>query len=529
MKTFGPSLRCGLAAACLAACGGRDPKWDATLEGRALPPPTIGLTGSVAVLDRPLDRVLLIGTDDDESLWTKPLPVGKSVVELAPSADRSKLFALSTGVQPRRRPDDELPSLSIIDGGRSPALLARHELSDPLGGLAVDPEGEWVVVYDAGGIVVNPNELILVAVNEPAQAPINKTIRSFGGRPQRLTFTGELTVPKGPPRRLLVVETEYDVTLVDLAFPERPEVTVILPKTPSGEPGQPVQVAFHDGDPDDAGDARVAVRLKDDSSVVLLELDPPTEPERDFEATVNVADVGGEPSGIDFVMADGRPHLAALVPSLEASALVDPATSVVTHVELPGAYRSIARVTDDVADKPASGDVALLWDGDANDGIAFWSLGRSASKPFRSVEAQSIGIVVTQVKDVPGEKYGHRKILEGEHASEFYVLDLNARTTFPMLTDAAGFELGVSPTGELAWALLPGTPQFARIDLGTLHPSSLEIERDIYAVFDVESTAGRDVLAFHSSATLGVTVLDALRPDTAASRYYAALLLGGLP
>ncbi len=97
-----------------------------------------------------------------------------------------------------------------------------------------------------------------------------------------------------------------------------------------------------------------------------------------------------------------------------------------------------------------------------------------------------------------------------------------------MLTDAAGFQLGISPAGELAWALLPGTPKFARIDLGTLHPSSLEIERDIYAVHDIESSAGRDVLAMHSSSTLGITVLDALDPDTARSVYYAGILLGGL-
>ncbi|MEZ4369421.1 MAG: hypothetical protein R3B07_01290 [Polyangiaceae bacterium] len=514
---------------CWVGCGDREAKWDKNLEPSDYPPQAVGLKGSVAVYDRPLDRVVMLTSGSNLDLGADAITVGKNVATMKPSAAHDRLYVLSRGVQPRINPEDELPSLSVIEGDASPKRLARYELTDPLSGLAVDPEGEWVVVYDAGGVVVNPNELILVKVDEPSVEPITKTIRSFGARPQRLTFTSELKLPNGPARRLLIVETEQDVTLVDLLNPLRDEVTIVLPKTPAGVSSQPAQVVFDDGNPDDVNDARIAIRLAGESDVMILELGPTAEEGKDFKPTVNVADVGGVPSSIDFVETDGGLRLAALVPSNRQAALVDPATTVVDTVSLPGGYSQLARVTDSVADKPDFGDVALLWGGSQSDGIAFWSLGRTTGKPYRSVDPYQIGISVTEVQDVPGDELGQRKILVGQGATEFYVLDLDARTSFPMLTNQGGFDLSVAPDGGRAWALRRGTPEFAQVNLDSLHPTSLEVQRDVSAVFDIERRdGGRSLVALHGSGLLGATVLDALDPDSAATRFYPALLLGDL-
>ncbi|MGE0323860.1 MAG: hypothetical protein AB7S68_16230 [Polyangiaceae bacterium] len=522
------SVGCG-DVVCWVGCGDREAMWDKNLEPSDYPPQAVGLKGSVAVYDRPLNRVVMLTSGSNLDLGADAITVGKNVATMKPSAAHDRLYVLSRGVQPRINPEDELPSLSVIEGDASPKRLARYELTDPLSGLAVDPEGEWVVVYDAGGVVVNPNELILVKVDEPNVEPITKTIRSFGARPQRLTFTSELKLPNGPARRLLIVETEQDVTLVDLLNPLRDEVTIVLPKTPAGVSSQPAQVVFDDGNPDDVNDARIAIRLAGESDVMILELGPTAEEGKDFKPTVNVADVGGVPSSIDFVETDGGLRLAALVPSNRQAALVDPATTVVDTVSLPGGYSQLARVTDSVADKPDFGDVALLWGGSQTDGIAFWSLGRTTGKPYRSVDPYQIGISVTEVQDVPGDELGQRKILVGQGATEFYVLDLDARTSFPMLTNQGGFDLSVAPDGGRAWALRRGTPEFAQVNLDSLHPTSLEVQRDVSAVFDIERRdGGRSLVALHGSGLLGATVLDALDPDSAATRFYPALLLGDL-
>jgi hypothetical protein len=186
-----------------------------------------------------------------------------------------------------------------------------------------------------------------------------------------------------------------------------------------------------------------------------------------------------------------------------------------------------------VSDKPTLSDVALLWS-DATPGIAFWSLGKTSGKPFRSVDDYDIGISVSSVKNVPGDLHAHLKILESTSATEFFVLDLDQRQSFPMLTEASGFELTVSPDGDRAWALRTGTKEMASIDLSNLHPTSIELERDILKVWDVErKDGGRAAIALHASeasdhASLGATVLDALDPDTAESRFYDGLVLGGL-
>jgi len=517
--------------ASLAGCGDRPESWDARAE---LPVKSAGLTGSVAVVDSALDRVLMLTASSDRSLRTTPLPVGKNIVATETSRDFASFFVLSRGVQPRRNPDDELPSLTVIDGGTEPKVSARYELTDPLQGIAVDPQGEWVVVYDAGGIVVNPNELIFVNLGDANAEPVSKTLRSFGSRPERITFTSELTVPNGAPRRFALVETGQDVLMVDLSDLARDEVTLPLPKSGAGATGKPLEVAYHDGEADDATDARIAVRLSNDTNVMLVDLaEPQAGEDKPFKATINVADVGGVPSSIAFVQTDGGLRLAALVPSAKGAALVDPATTLVESVDFPKPFSRITRVTDDVSDKPSKSDVALLWS-DSTTGIAFWSLGQTSGKPYWSVDDYDIGIAVSSVKNVPGDQYAHLKILQSTSASEFYVLDLDERQSFPMLTNASGFELGVSPDGERAWALRPGTPDFASIDLANLHPTSIQVERDVTAVFDVaRRDAGRAAIALHvnekgSAVSVGVTVLDALDPDTANSRFYPGILLGGL-
>src|SRR5690606_26576596 len=99
-------------------------------------------------------------------------------------------------------------------------------------------------------------------------------------------------VPNGPPRRLLVVQTDYDVSLVDLLEPERDEVTIVLPKRKDGTSAAPAQVVAHDGDPDDPNDARIAIRLANEADVVLVQLSPPLDGEnKPFRATINIADV----------------------------------------------------------------------------------------------------------------------------------------------------------------------------------------------------------------------------------------------
>src|SRR5690606_31218122 len=148
------------------------------------------------------------------------------------------LLVLSGGERPRRNADDELPSLTLIDASAEPAVAARYPLPDAFSTLTLDPAGRWVVLSGVGdNFVSNPNQLVLVDLTDPDFEPITKTIRSFGAAPERFQFTEPLDVPGGE-RRFLIVESRQDITLVDLEDLGRPEITIGLPRTPSGEPGR---------------------------------------------------------------------------------------------------------------------------------------------------------------------------------------------------------------------------------------------------------------------------------------------------
>lgn len=512
-----------------AACGDREARWDAPVTASA----SYGLEGAVAIPDEGLDRILMVTSPVPHRLEVTPLPIGKNVAAIATSADKQRLFVLSKGEQPRYRPEDERPQLLVIDGTTSPKIEDTFDLDDPLLNLAIDPKGEWVAAYEADSTVVNPNELVLFALDGRSNVE-SKTIRSFGGFPLELVFTDPLTLPSGRTKRFLVVRTDRDITLVDLSDLTRSEITVQLPQIEEEESSVPAQVVYDDGDPDNPDDARIAVRLEDQSDVVILDLAPSSD-DREFVITPNIVDVGGVPSAIEFVRTgqDGGLRLAALVPGRQRATLVDPETTASETVDFPVPYRSMTRITDSVTGAPVGGDVALLWSEDAQ-GIAFWSLGQASSTPFRSVDANDIGVAVSQVIDVP-PPYRHIKLLASTSVERFFILDLEKRQTFPMLTRGPGFRVNVAPDGRRLWAYQPSHGELSSIDLLDLHPTALSVRERVSQVHDVRRRDGtRAALVLHGSddnagfGNLSVTLLDALRPDSADSRFFGGLHLEGL-
>lgn len=512
----------------------RDAAWDQPFVRGDI----VGLRGAVAVVDDAREELVLLTSPGKNALAMRRLHIGKNIVSAVPSRDRDLLLVLSRGDVPRLHADDERPLLSVISGDANPRIVKRYALDDPLRKLALDPEGEWAVAYDAEGAVVNVNELMLVHLAEPEREPIPITT-SLGGSPVRFTFTAPLSIPGGGAHRLLIVETERDLSIIDLEDPTAGETVPPLPRPPSAALPRPAQVVFHDDLPgDDDVASYVAVRLANDSSVVTLRLAPPNPGSRAaFSIVYNVVDAGAQPSTVDFVETDRGLRLAALVPERRQAVLFDPATSKSEVVEFDQPYSGIARITGLVADEPAVGDVALLYS-DSAPSIAFWRLAEASSTPYASFDPYPVEHRVSQVLDVPGDEYAHLKLLTGQGADEFFLLDLQSRLSHPMRA-LSGFSLRLSPDGQRAWAFAPGALQFAQLNFRDKHPVSISVERPVTDVFDIErsSGSGRTVLALHlaqaspfsgeASSDFGVTLFDGERPDSADSRFHSMLILEG--
>jgi hypothetical protein len=513
---------CAVGALGALGCKSRDSIWD-TRVGDA---ETVGLEGSVALMDRSLDRVLFLTSPGPQKLKSTALPVGLDVLSVEASRDGDRLFVLSAGVQPRVNSGDEWPQLIVFSGGTEPKEEKRFRLDDPMQKLAIDPEGEWVIAYQGDAEVTNANELVFLPLPGESTEPISKTIRSFGGAPVEISFTSELTVPKGPPRRFVVVRTDRDIALIDLSDLSAEEVTIPMPDDEDDEAIAPLQVVFDDGEADVDDDARLAVRLENSSDVVLLELGSSLDSRDDFAVVPNIVDVGGVPSTIDFVRTDGGLRLAALVPGAERATLVDPESTAGETVDLGHTFDRMTRITSLVDGTPDGGDVALLWGRSTQ--IAFWSLGSTSSTPYRSVDSTELGVTISEVLDVPAPNQ-HLKVLLSQTGGGFFVLDLQNRESFPLTTKGSGYSVEVSRDGQRLWVTRPGGEDFSMVDLSNLHPDALHVEPGINGLFDIaRGDDGRSAIAFHELEGWSATVLDAQAPDPVKTAYYPALELGGL-
>lgn len=341
-----------------------------------------------------------------------------------------------------------------------------------MGELSLDPEGRYLVAFalsdeQEGAFVQNPNESIIVGLEDPEQEPRPFSIRSFGGSPRAVSFTGPLTLPSGRNTRFLVVRTDRDLALIDLMDLDKEEITIQLPTDDEGSPFAPLEVVSDGGDEDDNDDSRFAIRLAQSADVVLLQLAEPAEEGKEFSVNVNIAHVGGEPSAIDFARTDGGLRLAALIPSRSRATLVHPETTLVEVVELGAPYTSMKRITESGAALPEGGDVALLT-GSANK-FAFWSLGSTSGTPYRSVDTTEIDLAVSQIIDVP-EPNEHLKVLVGKDTPTFYILDLARREAAPFRAQSSGFQVRASSDGFSLWVSSPGEEKFSVVELEICTP-----------------------------------------------------------
>lgn len=532
-------MRTGLLLSCLlVACGGRPDAWDKEFAPRQ----AVGLNQAVAVIDSSLDRALLLSSPGFLELRTDVLPIGKNATTVQASPDGSRLFVLSKGVEKRRNPGDERPSLTLIDTNGTPRVVRQYWFSESVSGLVLDPELEWALCYataEDGGVVRNPNEIFLIDLVNLENHAVNLTIQSpLGGSPQRFTFTSALQVPNGDPRRLLVVETQREVTLLDLSEVANGgrQVTQPLPENQSGAISKPAQVVFHDRQTffDTSGNEQVlepelAVRFDNDSSVLFLPLAaPPPGSDRPFRLEPNIVDVGAQPSNIEFVRTDDGIRLVALVSG--RAALVDPRTSNVTPVELPRAFTSITRVTDELETPDGNEtDIALLWSDRATT-VALWNLGEATATARRGLSTLEVGSGISQVLDVPGEAFRTYKVLRSV-TGDFFVLDLAANRSSPMSTNGLNFSIKLSPDGQRIWAYATDGTEFSSIDLGSLSRIKLGVDRPISGLFDIgrANSDGRSAIVLHQrESEFGVTLLDALRPDSTETRFYSGLVYEGL-
>jgi hypothetical protein len=542
-----------LALGALAAgCGSRDAAWDTPVASSI----DVGQLRNAAVLvDSGLNRGLVVKATADQTIVTTAVPLGKRIALTATAPDRSRVFVLSQGEEVRLRPNDEGPALTVIDQGH-PDTPTRYPLSDPLTSLAIDPTGQWAIVYAGNGasssFLTNPNELLLVDLTHGPSAtnPTAVTLPSKeGGAPNRLTFSPEMDFPSGK-RRLLIVETDRDLLLVDIDNLDSGNITLPLsdPHT-DPRPLSPASIAVDPGDSQAMRDPAIAIRSTSDDNVLVYKLKPsPLTPgHNDFIPVPNFAPAGGIPSDIAFVRTKQGVRLAVVVPSPSPRGLLvnidDNETLSATFAQ---PYQRLSLVTDLVSDASPDGDQVLLWAGGGASSVALWDLGAVPSAAqadidtVKSIETLNLSGSVVSVMDVQQKDFQSLKVLQTS-GQFLYVLDLKQHQASPLAASSTvALRLGLQ--GDRAWAFQPAAPDLARVGLSNAHVQSVVIDRAVDDVLeidrsDVPQSQAQALLALHGVAPsgtnapnrfagdVGLTIFDAQAPEASTSRRYSSLML----
>jgi hypothetical protein len=521
----------------LSGCGGRSSEW-------ATPPSGVvaqGLQSSVALVDSTVNRTLVLSVNDDLTVTPTSIPIGDGFTTSATTVDGSKLLILSQGDVPVQPGSDQGAALEVIADEvvtngtvtTPPTRAQTYPLSSPMSNLTIDPLGNYAVVFASSSdrsFVENPNELAIVDLTQAPNGtanPVPLTLRSFGGTPQSFVFTPVLQTPGGP-RRLLVVLTDRDVGLIDLSAQSLGDITVQLSAT---EILTPAAVTVTPGDPASGTNGSLAILLDNDPDIILVDLVPPASTAaHSFGASPTVVTADGIPTDIAFVTTNAGLRLAALVPSNNSLTLIDPATRVMSNVDLGAPFENMSLVTSQVGAAANGGDVALLWSQSSSQ-IAFVSLGSAVASSYSSVQTLTLEQAIQAVINVPPGPAGTDPLmlLAGVDNSTFFVLDLVTRTESPITSSGGNTTLTVAPTGDRVWLYDPGDFSLGSLTLPRLETTYWTLSTRINAAFEVtRPSAELALVTVDSEGDVDLTVLDGENPTVNGSHNYAAVLLGGV-
>ena len=259
------------------------------------------------------------------------------------------------------------------------------------------------------------------------------------------------------------------------------------------------------------------MRLKNDSSVITLTLVPERGRDRAFGRPSTSPTWAAIPADIAFVRTDGGLRLAALVPARSAAVLIDPVTSLTTEVALPARYQSLSLVTD-VAGGGAGARRrrAAVERGGAMDGVAFWELGQTAGRPYRSIETVGVD---------GGDRGGARRSAArrtcaccgARRPARSTCSICGTRTAAPLVTSTSSHRAHrCRRSGIRSGRSCRAGPRSSPPTCARQHPRSLLIERRVRQVFEVERAGGgASVIILHDQGAFGATVYDADTLDDA--------------
>jgi hypothetical protein len=516
-------LTLAIAAIWALGCGGRDDDLERSIDLLDQP---IALGDRLVLIDRANPRALVLDVGE------QPLPEAPVVTALPHAPARAwkrnsadEALVLCMGRRASASEDAEPAALAVLE--RDGALRS-YPLGNPFDSLAQSDDGRYAFLFKqegAGGrLLDNPNE---VAIVDLALAPDDdgaitlRTLRSFGDSPLAVVFSPPMQIV-GEERRLAVVLSQTNVTLIDLDHLDRIETTVQL-SSPGGGAIAPTQVLFNP----DAPEIYVRGAGSDDVFVFNLGERPPggdaDEDEgahNDFRPFIDQLGIGGRPSDMALYPGDDGARLLVLADGSRA-AVVSAGTSEVTSVELPQSASNALLFTGSSPRDRESKERALLYQ-DGGEALMFLDLSDLEARGTRNLEVLALDRPITKLVPMPAQQ--RLLLLHGDQGVS--LLDLEGRTISPITSSAVLNDALFDGERGRLWVAPPGQPFVGLLELATGETPEVLLDADVSAIVPMFD-AGH-VVVLHASTVGHLTVLDAARPTRDSARSLRGFLVTDL-
>ena len=406
----------------------------------------------------------------------------------------------------------------------------RYVLGEPFDSMVQSDDGRYAFVFKSGNaerVLENPNEIAIVDLSLPpdAKGAVHaRRLRSFADSPLTAVFSPSMQILEED-RRLVLVLSRANVTLIDLSHLDRQETTVQL-SNGAGQAVQPAQVLFG------LGEARIYVRGAASNDVFAFNLiarpddgaaDPSEAAHNDFRPFIDQLGVGGTPTDVALYQqgSDPSPKLLVVEGGALQVALVDPTTSEVTTVKLGAAANQLLLFD---ATSPRGNEVqtrALLYQtGTAT--IAFLDLLDLEVRRTQNLESMTLERPIAKLIPLLEE---HLALVIHDQGGAS-LIDLADRTISPIRSDAPLQDALFDANQRRLWVGPRGGERVGFLDLddGTTGEVLLDAPIDSF----VPLFAHGQVVVFHPSSVGYATVLDAGKPSRSSAHSIRGFLIADL-
>ncbi len=513
MRTFlwliGWTLVATTLVAGASSCGERGDLYETKLQVSA--PIVVG--HHLAFLDKTRERVTLVRPFTRE---VTHVDVGRQPSFMLPTPDGSRLIVICKGwVAAERDEEDELPSMVLIDP-TAPADAVSYDLGSPFDEVAVSPDSQYAVAFfsststpGANEVFRNPNAVAMLDLEDPGATPVEKTVRSFGDVPLGVLFSPPDMAPiepdgsLGAARTLAVVFADGYVTFLDMAHPERNEVTVHLTLPEHPQTVIPQEIVFAP----EAGTVFLrCVGANDIYAFTLTGRTPDSQTENDFVISINTLAAGSVPADVGMFTDAGERKILVANQGSEDLTIIDALTSEFENIFIGDPVDRVLLYP------PESPTMAVIFSqGAARTRIHFLDLEDVENLGGQNHDVLEINDPVMNIELIPGRDQA--LVLHDDNHSVMSVLDLTERTLSPITAQGQlGGYVFTADGAHLAGFTYVNT-QVGLIDLSNLAVRTLQLTHQpshIYALQAFDSAAeaeSRAVIVDHGDPAGRLTVI----------------------